>query len=352
MKLICHDDVTSYGARTMRRLLRAVVFLGMSVCALGNPPQAMAQQAQATLSLPGINIAFLSFYIADDLHLWRDRGLDVKSIMIVGAGSTNALISGSVEFAISSGSSITRAWAHGQKLRAMATAINQTSEWVVIRKDIADAAHFDPHAPLSERAKILKGKTIAMGGVGALPDAVLKAVASEAGIKSDEVVATPMQPADFLAAFQRKLIDGFSNSMPYVQQVVLDGTGILVSDSAKGEPNRYSPISASLLMARADYCSGHSAICTAMVDGVVAAIRLMHDDPKRAFAVMKSRFGTYDDKVLQASFDVLEIISANPPLTSVEELQNGDLMSIAAGFLKPDEKLSDYQLLIDNSFIK
>jgi len=67
---------------------------------------------------------------------------------------------------------------------------------------------------------------------------------------------------------------------------------------------------------------------------------------------MKSRFGTYDDKVLQASFDVLEIISANPPLTSVEELQNGDLMSIAAGFLKPDEKLSDYQLLIDNSFIK
>jgi len=59
-----------------------------------------------------------------------------------------------------------------------------------------------------------------------------------------------------------------------------------------------------------------------------------------------------NNRDLQASFDVLEIVSANPPLTSVEELQNGDLMSIAAGFLKPDEKLSDYQILIDNSLIK
>ena len=336
-------------ARAQRWIIPILGALGI---ACGGGASAAAQQAQVTLSLPGINIAFLSFYIAEDLHLWHDRGLDVKSIMVVGAGSTNALIAGSVEFAISSGSSITRAWAHGQKLHTLATAINQTSEWVVIRKDIADAAHFDPNAPLSERAKILKGKTIAMGGVGALPDAVLKAVASEAGIKPDEIVATPMQPSDFLAAFQRKLIDGFSNSMPYVQQVLLDGTGVLVSDSTKGEPTRFSPVSASLLMARADYCGDHASTCTAMVGGVVAAIRLMHDDPKRAFAVMKSRFGNYDDKVLQASFDVMEIVSSNPPLTSVQELENGDLMSIAAGFLKPDEKLSDYQILIDNSFIK
>jgi ABC-type nitrate/sulfonate/bicarbonate transport system substrate-binding protein len=140
--------------------------------------------------------------------------------------------------------------------------------------------------------------------------------------------------------------------MPYVQQVLLDGTGVLVSDSTKGEPTRFSPIAASMMMARADYCGDHAAVCAAMVGGVVDAIRLMRDDPKRAFAVMKSRFGTYDDKVLEASFDVLEKVSANPPLTSAAELENGDLMNVAAGFLKSEEKLSDYQILIDNSFIK
>src|SRR5215813_2534349 len=116
------------------------------------------------MSLPGINIAFLCFYMADDLGLWSEQGLQVKTIMIQGAGSTNALIAGSVEFAVSSGSSITRAWAHGQKLHALATAINQSLEWVMIRKEIAAAEHFDASAPLAERAKLLRGKKIAIGG--------------------------------------------------------------------------------------------------------------------------------------------------------------------------------------------
>jgi NitT/TauT family transport system substrate-binding protein len=339
--------------KPIRPLRAAIASLGAFVLCGGSAMSAAAQQqATVTLSLPSVNIAFLSFYMADDLHLWGDDGLTVKSIVIAGAGTTNALIAGSVEFAVSSGSSITRAWAHGQKLHAIATAIKQTSEWIVIRKDIAEAAHFDPTAPLFERAKILKGKTIAMGGVGSLPDAVLKAVANEAGIKPGDVIAAPMQPNEFLAAFQRKLIDGFSNSMPYVQQVLLDGTGVLVSDSTKGEPQRYSPIAASMLMARADYCDDHKAICTAMVHGVTAAIRIMHEDPARAMAVMKAHFGNYDEAVLQSSFDVMKQISGNPPLTSATELENGDLLSAAAGFLKPEEKLADYEALIDNSFVK
>ena len=195
---------------------------------------AAAQPAQVTFSLPGINIAFLSFYLADDLHLWTDQGLQVKTIMIQGAGSTNALIAGSVEFAVSSGSSITRAWAHGQKLHALATAINQSLEWVMVRKEVTEAAHFDPKGSLAERAKLLSGKNIAIGGVGSLPDAVLKAIAAEAGIPPHDVIAAPMQPPEMLAAWKSRQIDGFSNSMPYVQQVLLDGSGVMVTDSVKG----------------------------------------------------------------------------------------------------------------------
>lgn len=310
------------------------------------------ERPQVTLAMPSINIAFLSDYIAEDLHLWSDQGIDVKMIVIVGAGATNAVIAGSTEFAMTSGSSITRAWAHGQKLHALATTDNQTSEYVVLRKDVAEAAHFDPSAPLSERAKILRGKTIAMGGVGSLPDAVLKAVASEGGVRPDEIVATPMQPLEFLGAFQRKLIDGFSNSMPYVQQVVLDGSGVILSDSAKGEPQKYSPVAASMLLARADYCDGHRAICAAIVHGLVEGIRIIRNDPAQSMVVLKAHFSTYTEPVLKASYDVMRIMSVDPPITTPIELENGDLMNQAAGFLKPEEKLSDYAPLIDNSFVK
>ena len=45
-------------------------------------------------------------------------------------------------------------------------------------------------------------------------------------------------------------------------------------------------------------------------------------------------------------------MTADNPITSVEALENGDKMSIAAGFLKPEDKLADYKMLIDNSYMK
>jgi ABC-type nitrate/sulfonate/bicarbonate transport system substrate-binding protein len=336
-------------ASRARSLVAAVLFAALppmrSVAAEQTP-------AAVTFSLPGINIAFLAFYMADDLHLWSNQGLQVKTIMLQGAASTNALIAGSVEFAVSSGSSITRAWAHGQRLHAIATAIDQTLEWVMIRKEVAEAEHFNPNTSMAERAKLLKGRKIAIGGVGSLPDAVLKAVASEAGILPSDVIAAPMQPPEILAAWKTKQIDGFSNSMPYVQQVLADGSGVVVTDSVKGEPTRFSPVAASMVMARADYCNDHNAACTAMIHGIVAAIKIIADDPPTAMVAMKKHFPDYDEKVLAMSYDALKAVTANPPITTAQELENGDLMNQAAGFLKPEEKLADYVPLIDNSFVK
>src|SRR6202012_3022186 len=111
-----------------------------------------------------------------------------------GVGTNNAVINGSVQFAIGSSDALTRAWAHGQHMQAIGAGVKKTMEWVMIRKDIADAAHFDPAAPLRERAKILKGKTIAITGIGSLPDAVLKSVASEAGLTAQDIETPTMLP--------------------------------------------------------------------------------------------------------------------------------------------------------------
>ena len=189
-----------------------------------------ARAEDTTLAIPGQNVLFLSRYIADDQHLWSKEGLNVKILDIIGIGSMNAVIAGSADFSMGSGPTITRAWAKGQKVNALLTAISQSGQSIVIRKDVAEAAHFDPSAPITERGKVLKGRTIAIGGVGAIPDVVLKVIAKDAGVAPGDVIAPPMQPPEFMAAFATKKIDGFSNSPPFVEQVVSDGTGVLVSD--------------------------------------------------------------------------------------------------------------------------
>lgn len=334
------------------------ILRGLAPCAialLAASPHAAAQSAapeQASLALPAINLAFIDTYLAEDEGFWKNQGLDVTIHHITGIGATNAVIAGSIDFSFASGPTVTRANARGQKLVALATTIDQSDEDIIVQKRIADAAHFDPNAPLAVRGRILKGLTIATGGAGAIPDIILKVVAKEAGLGPNDVTTTPMAAAEFSAAFAQKRIDGFVSGPPFAQIALLDGTGVMVSDTSKGEPKDYAPVSSALLLARADFCPAHRSICTKLLHGIVEASRFFHAHPKETLAVMKKHFGTYSDKVLEASYQALLPMMPVPPITTPEELRNANRLDIASGFLKPGDMLSDFSAIIDNEFTK
>ena len=336
-----------------RGLWRAAVFaLGALAGTMSAGSAQAADTPQVTLALPSVNISFTALYLAEDLHLWADQGLDVKTILIPGIGTNNAVINGSIQFALGSSDALTRAWTHGQHLQAIGAGVKKTMEWVMIRKDVADAARYDPAAPLAERAKILKGKKIAVTGIGSLPDAVLRSVAAEAGIHADDMSIATMLPPEIMAAWKTKQIDGFSNAMPYAQQVMADGSGLMVSDPTKGEPTRFMPIAASIITVRADYCPAHKDLCTKFMNGFIAGMKIVVSDRDKTMAEMKKRFPAYDDKVLGMAYDALKDAENVPPRVDPKAIENGDKMNVAAGFLKPGEKLKDYAPLIDNSYIK
>ncbi len=326
-----------------RHLTIAVALLAITLW----PRSGVAAEESTTLAIPAINLGFIARYVAEDEGFWKQQGLDVKIQHIQGIGSMNAVISGSVDFSMSSGPSITRANARGQKLVALATGIDESDEYIVIRKEIADAAHFDPHGTLAERGRILQGKTIATGGAGAIPDVVLKVVQKIAGVPRDSVTTTPMQPPEFMAAFDRKSIDGFVSGPPFTQEALIAGTGVLVSNAAAGEPKEYSPVSSALLLAKASFCPAHRSIC-----GVVEAAQFIHDHPQETLAILKKNFGQYDDKVLEASYEALKAMTPVPPVTTPKSLENADDMNIAAGFMTSADKLKDYAALVDNEFVK
>jgi NitT/TauT family transport system substrate-binding protein len=330
-----------------------VALASLGFAAMANSAMAADAIEHTTLALPTITLGFLSQDIATDKGFWKDQGLDVQVRIIQGIGSTNAVISSSVDFALTSGSSLTRATARGLKLVALATLLNQTDEYIVVRKEIAEAAHFDPKAPLSVRAKMLKGLTIAVGGTAALPDTVLKAIQQEAGVPRDDVTTSPMLPGEFVAAFSRKAIDGFVAGPPTPQQAVVDGTGVLITDSAAGEPTKYSPVSAGLLLTRQAFCPEHRSICEKMAHGLVMAAQFIHEHPAEALAVMKAHYGANNsDKVLELSYDAIKSMTPVPPLTTPKMLENSDLLNVAAGFMKQEELLPRYDNIIDNQYTK
>jgi NitT/TauT family transport system substrate-binding protein len=272
--------------------------------------------------------------------------------VIQGVGSTNAVIAGSIDFGYASAATITRAKARGQNLVALATQSQESGETIVIRKSIADAAHFNPNASLKERGKILQGHSFAIGGAGAIPDVVLKVVAIEAGVPLASVTTAPMSPDAQIAAFDRGAVDGFVSGPPFTQITTVAGTAVIVSNATKREPKEYSPVSSGLVLARADFCPAHKSICTKFMHGVVAALTFIKTHKTETLAIMKKHFSAFDDKVLAAAYDDEVAIQPAKPITTPQELENGDRLNVAAGFLKKEDMLPEYASIIDNSYVQ
>jgi NitT/TauT family transport system substrate-binding protein len=336
----------------LARLLAAAGCAGMFFGGVVAPSPARAADEHATMALPAPVVLFLTIYTAQD-YFWPKEGLDINLINIPGVGSMNAVIAGSAEFSISSSGSITRAAAHGQKLITIATLNNESGQFIALRKDVAEQRHFDPKASFAERGKALKGLTIATGGLGSVADAVIRIALRSAGLDSErDMTIAPMQPPDILAAFARKSIDAFSLGPPFAQQVVHDGTGVILLNGAEGDPPGYAPLASSLLVTRPQLCVDRRALCEKLGHSIVEAASYIHEHRDGAIASLKKRFPTLDDSVLAAAADAVIEMTDRPPASSAMAIANGDRMNVDAGFLKRDELLKSYDDLFTNEYLK
>src|SRR6185436_8914634 len=250
-------------ARADRMIRRAIAGVAVAL-SVGAPLQAQPAIEEVTMAAPAIGFPFVAAYVADGLNLWEKHGLKVKTIVIAGIGSTNAVISGSVEFAQMSGLSLTRAAANGQRLLAIVNTTDKPITEISIRKDAAAAAHFDPKAPLEKRAQILKGHSFAIGGVNTVVHAYLRIVAAIGGLDPESIRVAPMAGDNMLAAMQTRAIDGMSTVLPWTRKGTVEGTTVLVASGAEGDPPHLAPLAFNLLATKPDTCEKRQSLCMKM----------------------------------------------------------------------------------------
>ena len=339
-------------SKMQRHRIAAALAGGVLALVAGPAGGARAETEHATLALPVEGLNFLAYYVAEDLGIFKEQGLEIKSVVIAGVGSFNAVVAGSVELSFSSGSSLTRAAAHGQRLLAIAQ-MNNLPVWdIVVRRDVAEAAHFDPEAPLAVRAQVLKGTTMSIAGVNALDHAYLRIVTKLGGSDPDAMRIAPMAPPDALAAFARKAIDGFVAGPPWPQRVEADGSGIAVAIGPNGEPASLVPIASSLLMVRPQTCVERRALCEKMGRSMVLASKAVHERTKDVLAALTKRFSKIGEPVMARALDAL--VKAMPPVPKVDlvALRKADEINVEAGFMKASELLASYDGLSTDEYLK
>ncbi len=312
-----------------------------------------ADTEKAIVALPAENFGFLPFYVAQEKHFFEDQGLTVQKVVLPGVGTTNGVISGAVNFGFSNGASLTRAAARGQKLLAIALMSDKPVWSIMLRKEVAEAAHFDPKAPLAERAKALtKAHGLAIDTVNSVGHGLMRVVEKMGGIDPESIQTTPLLSSDAISAFTRGAIDGFVANPPWTEQILITGTAVEIVSSLDGDPPWLTPFGSGVVVTQPQFCADHRSICMKMGHALVVAMTYVHEHQAESLAVMREHFPQMDAKVAERSFAVIEKSMPKTPIVVEEAISNSDRLNVEAGFMKPDEKLTSYKELFTDEFVR
>jgi NitT/TauT family transport system substrate-binding protein len=345
----------STGERPVKTRLLPILALAAALPLAGTPSPAHAQKAdlmQSTMAIPVTSLGFMMEFVAQDMHFYEKHGVAMKTTQINGLGSINALIAGSVDFAQPSGVSLTRAASKGQNLLAIVQLTNRIVVQVVLRKEIAEAAGFNPKAPLAKRAALLKGRTIAVESINSIIDAYLGLLAKQGGFTHDDMHVAAMEPPEMISAFAAKRIDGFAMSLPWTLQPVIEGTAVMLASGPDGDTVGLDPFTNTVIATKPETCEKKPKLCEAVGQTFKETSGWMHAHPDEAEAVLKKRFPTLDPKVFHASFETELKITPNPPVPTAKGIENTDNYNIEAGLMKPSDKQTDYTKLFTDKYVK
>ena len=331
----------------MRRPLFALVLAGALV-----PVAAPAQQPEEiTFAYPNIALTFSAGYLGEDRGFYAKHGLKVKGLVIQGPGATNAVISGSADFALASAVVQTRAASKGQRLLSIANPLERPVVQIILRKDLLPS--FNPKAPLNDRIRALKGRTIAVDAIGSILHGFPLLLAKRAGLDTaTDFRISPMAPPAALAAFKTKQIDGFAMSMPWPIGPVLAGEAVVIASGADGDPPDMVPFGMASIITQPATCVKRKSVCEKMGRAISEAVTFLRDHPAEAMKLLKKRFAALDDKVFAAGFEQIRKATPARPVMVRAALENGERYNIEAGLLKPGDRLKSYEGLYTEAFVK
>ena len=313
-----------------------------------------AQQIETLFAIPAQTLTFSAHFVAHDMGFFEKEGLKVTDRYLVGVASPNAVLAGSADFTIGTGPVFLRAAASGQKFLAIANLVDKPLVELVMRKDVADAAGITDKTPVAERAKALKGKTIAIQGVGSIVHAWQRYVTMTIGgldVEKDVRIA-PMDPPAMFPALQNKAVDGFATSMPFTTQAIGAGAAIMVASSTFDAPDLH-PFGYALIYSRPGFCKEKADLCTRVVRAYQGAAKIIQEKPDEVFEkVLTKRLAKTPRDLLAAAWKVAQTAHAKDIRVTVKQLENSQKINLGTKLIEPKDAVTNYEELFTDEYVK
>ena len=245
-----------------------------------------------------------------------------------------------------------RAAAQGQRFLAIANLVDRPLVELVLRKDVADAAGITDKMPLAERAKALKGKTIAHPGRRQHRACLAAAGREPRRARRREGRAHRADgSARDVAGAENKAIDGYATSMPFTTQAVVKGSAVMLATATSDAPD-LMPFAYGLVYAKPETCRDKREKCARMARALAGAASFIHEKPAEALEILRKRFDKLDPALLNAAWQVVSKAHAQDARVTVAGLENSQRVSLEAGLLEPKDALKSFDGLFTDEFLR
>jgi len=318
--------------------------------ASGLPTAALAAGTESTsIALPAVTITFLPVYVAEDKGMWKNLGLDVALHDITGMGSTNAMLAGSVDFAVQSGESLIRGNIRGRHMLGVALMADGIAFELVARKQ--SLGGLDLSAPLAKRMAALKGKKVSVDAPNTVVDALLRFFAAKAGLNAKtDMTEVYMQPTEAIAALESGSIDAAVLNFPWIETAQREAGAVVLASGLTDVPELV-PTIATPTTTRAGFCNDHESICAKLVHGYVEAHQFIHQHPDQALQVAVKRMPQANLSDLQKSMPFILQTTPEVPRFKEAAFAHAQEIMIAGGMLQKDEARKSFEGMFTNKYV-
>ncbi len=293
--------------------------------------------SQLTISYPSISGAQVVLWIAKEMNIFRDNGLEVDLVYIAGGPrSMAALLSGQLQVIGTGGNSLVAANLQGAKDAVLiATTYNTLVFSLMTRANLKEP-------------KDLQGKIIGVTGLGSLSDFTLRTLLRRWGLDpAREVVIRPMGGyPEILTGLQSGMLDGGIFSPPgnlnaqalgFREFIDAGSTGIEYASTCYGTTRRF-------IRERRETVAQ-------FMRALTAAIHRFKTDKATSLKIMQQYIKNRDPKVLEETYRVyaLKYLPKAPYPT-----RNGvkTILDSFAESTMPDAKKAEPEAFVDISFVQ
>ena len=315
---------------TPHRLLLPLLLAGLAVAACQRAPARAAAKPVRMACLQN-DLHHLALWVALDEGFFRAEGVEVEvaGAFRAGAELMSAFGSGGLDMAYVGQSPVTIAAARGTAQVEVVALVNAEGSALVVRPDDASI----------RGVADLRGKVVAMPGLGSVQDVLLRKALASAGLSPDDAKVVVVKPPEMISALQSRQIDAFIAWEPYPAKAVNLGAGRTLETSRAiwaGHP-------CCVLVASRAFAEAHRAETDAVVRAHARATAFILAHPDQAVAVAVRHTGldaatvrealrgvTYSSRLsrgaeeeLVRSLERLDYIPAGDPAAFVDRLVGG-----------------------------